>query len=907
MSNCINCSFSLELNVKFCPECGTKQPETSNEKKDTSYSASIGDKNVISGNIIGKSEEFNITGPATINKIEDETKKFITCAVSGKHLLRGRDIVVNCPNCKSDVSQESFNLSASRCLNCDNKAYLEYSNKLDMILSDGIIDALERIELDIFALNLKLENTTKYKLETEAKDRNAIANLNAISSKNNELSGFYKIQFKKAISLIFEVQDLSGALSILSSIHKENIFHDETAYLYFLIKAIHTPTEYINVYDSIDNRSTDIYWEDYWAFIPYIQLGNLDAGFKIINLNKARFSKNYNDIIFSEVIAYILLFIKSGENDYYTEAKDVYSSIGRDIKKPLFQFDDLLNKLLNNLKSEWDIISTDFNLQEIFFYCHVLGGKLLNIDLTPQNLVIDSTISTNTNDSIHNNSLSTEPKLILNVVKDNFEVDADGNCWIDKTLGLRARKNRLYFVDSKSDIEYPTLLTNKVIWIAKNLELKGWWNKVFKEGSRNSIQDFLPNNWYLPSNFDWCLLSSFIALKNGNSQLYNSSAILINDEKCYVGDKLICIDAGNSSTIKNDFEYLIVNHDNKNIFLYDITNEKYLCQPGSTKLVPLGLKRFRLSERWKPSFYAASIIEQDYSYIHPTYPIANKFGIDYAKTGYITKSSSKNVNYSLVENYSRLMITKNEGVKLKSLLEITPNESPIRMFTTYTSEIIDKLVSLNFKLPEYLIFDELNVVNTDEFSKNSSLIQENKKDNIKTKTNFNELKISTKIFYNTRKFNSGNQIPMASNFDEWLDYCEQGKPVMCFYQFNSQNHTLYNFYAISSEEGIVPPGYRFPRTEDEDMLRDNYFAKGDFEPGVLEVGLDPSLGINRKRFKNKIAVWQAIDQQIVMEWDEIGVVPIGGYVFEFNNENELEQINVNGYYGFPILLISEMN
>jgi predicted RNA-binding Zn-ribbon protein involved in translation (DUF1610 family) len=103
MNICSYCGYSLELNVKFCPECGSKQPEQTLQDKKSDYSASVGDKNVISGNIIGKSEEFNISGPATINKIEDETKKFITCAVSGKHLLRGRDIVVNCPKCKSDA------------------------------------------------------------------------------------------------------------------------------------------------------------------------------------------------------------------------------------------------------------------------------------------------------------------------------------------------------------------------------------------------------------------------------------------------------------------------------------------------------------------------------------------------------------------------------------------------------------------------------------------------------------------------------------------------------------------------------------------------------------------------------------------------------------------------------------
>ena len=53
MKNCIKCGFSLDDNAEFCSECSAKQPI------DQPKSVGIGDKNVISGDIIGQKEEVH--------------------------------------------------------------------------------------------------------------------------------------------------------------------------------------------------------------------------------------------------------------------------------------------------------------------------------------------------------------------------------------------------------------------------------------------------------------------------------------------------------------------------------------------------------------------------------------------------------------------------------------------------------------------------------------------------------------------------------------------------------------------------------------------------------------------------------------------------------------------------------
>lgn len=395
MKNCVNCNYSIEDESKWCSQCGTKQPEL--DKENLVYSASIGDKNVISGNIIGKNEEFNISGPTTINKIDDDTKKFIICSVSGRHLLRGRDIIVNCPNCKSDVSQVCFNQSANRCFNCDKEVYKQYSKQLDNVLIDGIIDASERILLDIYASSMMIDSSTKLKLESEAKERKEKYNRNIFGESSNELNGFYRIQFKKAVSLLFESKDLLGAFNILSIIHQENILHDETASLYFLTKAINSPKKYIDDYEKDTERRVDVYWEYYWLFVSYLKLNLFDQGFKIINNNMSRFSENKNDILLSEVIAYLFLYFSNNEKEYLQEAKSVYKKIKGNPQFPLFIISQLIGKLLNTPETEWNKMYMDSNDYEKFYLSFVFGNEkdvIYKINFTLEN---DKNIDVSTN------------------------------------------------------------------------------------------------------------------------------------------------------------------------------------------------------------------------------------------------------------------------------------------------------------------------------------------------------------------------------------------------------------------------------------------------------------------------------------------------------------------------------
>jgi len=373
MKNCIKCGHPLEESAKFCAGCGAKQPDLPKKEKKEGYSASIGDKNVISGNVVGKNEEYNVSGNATINKIEDDTKKFIKCAVSGRHLLRGRDNIVTCPKCNSDVAHDCFNNNANRCFNCDKVANESYSKRIEHFLVDGLLDSSERIELDSLALSLVIDEKTKVSIEENVRQ-------NLIKSKNagieRELSGFHKIQFKKALKSIYEEDKLSSGLEKLLSIHKNNIQNDEVASHYYLVKSIEQPEDYIEAYQNRHKRSVDVYWEDYWAFLPYIKSNMNEKADSVISANKARFSDRENDILISEVIFYYVTHVKTKDPDYLELAKEIYSNFGKSVKPPLIPIVQLLDKLLSGDTENSNLDATD-DTKEVFYmkylFIHDIG------------------------------------------------------------------------------------------------------------------------------------------------------------------------------------------------------------------------------------------------------------------------------------------------------------------------------------------------------------------------------------------------------------------------------------------------------------------------------------------------------------------------------------------------------
>jgi tetratricopeptide (TPR) repeat protein len=318
--NCPSCNEENKEGAKFCGNCGAKlplapvqQPEAIPQPDISGYSASIGDKNVISGNIIGKNEEFKIAGNATINKIEDDTKRIINCAISGKRILFSESI--QCPVCQKDVSKEYFNFVARRCTNCDSRAQEEYRQNVSKILSRGVIGLEDRSNLDAIASRLQIGEEKRYEIEVASRAKRA--------ETSSALGGFHKIEFEKAKKAVFDDINASDALKQLQLLFNKNPANDELANWYYLVSALVAPKEYLK---DFVQRNFDLFWQHYWAFLAYLKTKQVDKAFDEIESNKSAFSDRLMELLISEAAFYVYCFLTHKEKSYWDAA---HSSLGK--------------------------------------------------------------------------------------------------------------------------------------------------------------------------------------------------------------------------------------------------------------------------------------------------------------------------------------------------------------------------------------------------------------------------------------------------------------------------------------------------------------------------------------------------------------------------------------------------
>lgn len=129
---CISCSEELKPGMKFCPFCGSSQqepPEKNIEKKPSgqeSHGISLGDRNVIAGDIISGKEDYNISGNVTFIKHSDESGAVKKCASCGKKIKITDSF--ECPSCQSDVCQVHYHEDTRDCEICNPKKRMQIEN-----------------------------------------------------------------------------------------------------------------------------------------------------------------------------------------------------------------------------------------------------------------------------------------------------------------------------------------------------------------------------------------------------------------------------------------------------------------------------------------------------------------------------------------------------------------------------------------------------------------------------------------------------------------------------------------------------------------------------------------------------------------------------------------------------------
>ena len=316
---CINCGCELPLNMKFCGECGTKQDGTASK----SSGFSMGDKNVIAGDVIGSKEETNISGNATIIKNEDQTKQVKECHVCGSfvQILEG----YNCSQCGGFTCAECFDQTYRVCNPCVDVKIMQNENKykeaLEKALQDGIINIEERKELKELQAEYGITDEKAFFLEKELKSKIQTVKIN--------FSTIEKLKLEEATELFYEEGNVFKAYELLEPIYKAHPYAEEVLniYLPILIK------KDIEGVQKIINESNVDLLPLYLAEIEIaLKEKNLDQAERKINQGKQLWQSNM--LKYYEAILYIELVKITKKESFIEDAEKILNSF-TDIKDKL--------------------------------------------------------------------------------------------------------------------------------------------------------------------------------------------------------------------------------------------------------------------------------------------------------------------------------------------------------------------------------------------------------------------------------------------------------------------------------------------------------------------------------------------------------------------------------------------
>ena len=228
-NHCPHCNKDWPLTMKFCGECGFRFDGNGATK---SAGISMGDKNVIAGDVIGSKDETHVSGNATIIKNEDETKKTARCHVCGRIVMRidGFD----CPVCGQFTCASCYDIQSGRCKSCKNQSESsklnQYKETFKNFYSDKRIDPSERRELINLQHKLGLS-------DDKIKELEASIIKEASSSNNTKYTTVENINIKKVQTLYYDEGKIQEAINLLKPIYAVHKTDENILNLYFPILA----------------------------------------------------------------------------------------------------------------------------------------------------------------------------------------------------------------------------------------------------------------------------------------------------------------------------------------------------------------------------------------------------------------------------------------------------------------------------------------------------------------------------------------------------------------------------------------------------------------------------------------------------------------------------------------------
>ena len=357
VKKCVSCGAELSLKMKFCPECGAKQDGSAPK----SSGFSMGDKNVIAGDVIGSKEETNISGNATIIKNEDQTKQVKKCHICGSFvsILDG----YNCPECGEFTCEDCFDLSKRICKSCEKNKLQNNEEKfieaLKEFLKDGIIDANERREIESLKVKYGISTEKANALEQELKPKTEKINFSTIE----------KLNLTEATEVFYEQGNAKKAYELLEPIYKAHPYSEEVLNIYLpvLIKTDIEEAKKIISKTHIDILS---------MFMAEIEIAIIEKDLDLAErkLKQAKQLWQSNKLKYYEAWFYLELAKSTGKDTFVSNAKEIANNFDKTEDKLELSYQTKILKNIAEYKGGYTSFYTKAFCKENNLYPSVVLG-----------------------------------------------------------------------------------------------------------------------------------------------------------------------------------------------------------------------------------------------------------------------------------------------------------------------------------------------------------------------------------------------------------------------------------------------------------------------------------------------------------------------------------------------------
>lgn len=302
--NCPKCNAELEDNAKFCSNCGAEIPA---QRKNSGAGVSIGDKNVIAGDV-------SITN---VNA-QDETKLVNECHVCGKHVTN--DQGHTCPECGQFTCNECFDNKKKMCDSCvkeKHKVALDkYQSFASKIYAKGAISAEDRGNLKRESESLGLSNEEVISIE------------NSFWNDSNDLTDADKIVLNDCIEFLLD-GEYEKAKEI-ESIHEK--YPDNSDVFACYVRFVARSDDYDN--EEVEKWITQELqeYDSKGAQMTLVELAlineDLSKANRLIETAKKKWPFDYLVTCY-EIILYCLFVNKKQRFEYLTKIHDVLNNLGK--------------------------------------------------------------------------------------------------------------------------------------------------------------------------------------------------------------------------------------------------------------------------------------------------------------------------------------------------------------------------------------------------------------------------------------------------------------------------------------------------------------------------------------------------------------------------------------------------